>query len=122
MSLHFNHHAASYLMPVISSTAAWDLFSCTPAACTQASFTDAYLPLAPILNTAGWYQPVLPAPTTLTDSGGWQRWTNVAGLVAQQTTFGAELTLMYSPGAIAQSSVREQLDWIWDGTTFVNPE
>jgi hypothetical protein len=102
-------------------SAAWDLWSCTTSACTQASFTGAYLPLAPLLNAAGWYQPTLTAPTTLTDAGGWNRWTNVAGLVGNMTRFGDELALLHSPGAIAQSSVRERLEWVWDGSTFVAP-
>ena len=99
----------------------WNLWSCTASTCTQAPVTDRYLPLTPLFAAAGWHQPTLAAPTTLTDSGGWNRWTNVTGLVAHLTRFGDDLTLMYSPGAIAQSSVREKLDWLWDGTTFVAP-
>ena len=103
------------------ASATWDLWSCTASTCTQASVTDFYLAVTPVLNAAGWHQPALAAPTTLTDSGGWNRWTNVTGLVAGVTQFGDELTLLYSAGAIAQSSVREQLDWVWDGSTFVAP-
>lgn len=103
------------------TSALWNLWSCTASTCTQAAVTDLFLPLAPLLSAAGWHQPPLAAPTTLTDSGDWNRWTNVTGLVAQVTRFGDELTLMYSPGAIAQSSVRERLDWLWDGSTFVAP-
>src|SRR5919108_646154 len=98
------------------ASATWDLWSCTASTCTQASVTDFYLAVTPVLNAAGWHQPALAAPTTLTDSGGWNRWTNVTGLVAGVTQFGDELTLLYSAGAIAQSSVREQLDWVWDGS------
>jgi hypothetical protein len=104
------------------ASAAWDLWSCTAATCTQGSVTDSYLPLTPVLNAAGWYQPALTAPTSLDATGGWELWVNIAGLVAHETTFGEELTLMYSAGAVAQSSVRERLDWIWDGSTFVSPE
>ncbi len=103
------------------ASAAWNLWSCTASTCTQASVTDRFLALTPLLNAAGWHQPTLAAPTTLTDSGGWNRWTNVTGLVANVTRFGEELTLLYPAGAIAQSSVRERLDWVWDGSTFVAP-
>jgi hypothetical protein len=103
------------------ATAAWDLWTCTDSACTQASASGAYLPLAPLLATAGWHQPTLAAPTTATDAGGWNRWTNVTGLVAHETAFGAELSLVHPAGAVAQSSVRERLDWVWDGSTFVAP-
>jgi hypothetical protein len=103
------------------TSAAWDLWTCTASSCTQASFTDAYLPLEPSLNPAGWYQAPLVAPTSSTDAGGWQRWTNLTGLVAQTSRFGDELSLLYGAGAIAQSSVRERLDWVWDGSAFVEP-
>jgi hypothetical protein len=41
--------------------------------------------------------------------------------VAGTTTVGDELGLLYPVGVIAASSVRERLDWVWDGSAFVAP-
>jgi len=102
--------------------AAWSMWSCTSTACTQGPFTDAFLDLGTILGGAGWYQASpLPAPTSQSADGGWHRWTNVTGLIAGVSTVAQELDLLYPVGAIAASSVRERLDWTWDGTTFVAP-
>ena len=101
-------------------SAAWDLFTCTTTACTQGSVTDRYLPLTQPLNDAGWYQAVLTAPTALGDHA-WSRWTNTTGLVPGTTRFGDELGLIYSAGGISQSSLRDRLDWTWDGTGFIAP-
>lgn len=104
------------------ASAAWSLWTCTAAACTQSTVTDAFLELAPVLNAAGWYQATpLGAPISLGVPGGWNRWTNVTGLVAGTTTVADELQLLYPIGSISASSVRERLDWVWDGTTFVAP-
>jgi hypothetical protein len=100
----------------------WSFWTCDAAACTQASTTGAYVPLAPVLNAAGWYQPdALPAPTSLADQGGWHRWANTTGLVAGVSTVGDELRLLYGPGELSASSLRERLDWVWDGAAFVAP-
>lgn len=101
---------------------AWDLWTCTTTACTQSTVTDAFVELSPILAAAGWAQatPLAP-PVSSTVTQGWNRWTNVTGLVAGQTTFGEELRLLYSAGQISASSVRERQDWVWDGAAFVAP-
>jgi hypothetical protein len=100
----------------------WSIWTCAAAACTQATVAAGrYIPLAPILNAAGWYQPTPTAPTSLAQAVGAFRWTNVTGLVAQASRFGDELSLIHSGGAIAQSSVRAHLDWVWDGSAFVAP-
>lgn len=101
------------------TSAAWAMWSCTTTACTQATVTDKFIELAPILAAAGWTQPALTAPASSTNSGGWNRWINITGLVAGQTKFGEELRLLYSAGQISASSVRERQDWVWDGTAFV---
>jgi hypothetical protein len=104
------------------ASAAWSLWSCTAAACTQATVTDAFQDLAPLLNGAGWYPAdPLPAPTSASAAGGWDRWTNVTGLVEGVTTVGVELGLLYPIGAISASTLRDRLDWTWDGSTFVAP-
>lgn len=101
------------------AAATWALWQCDASACTQADHTGAWIPLEPILNAAGWYLPAaVAAPTGPGASGGWQRWTNVTGLVPGASTVGDELRLLHGPGAIAASSLRERLDWAWTGTTF----
>lgn len=101
---------------------AWGMWTCTATACTQSTVTDAFVELSPILSGAGWTQATpLSPPASSTDQQGWNRWTNVTGLVAGQTTVGDELRLLYSAGQISASSVRERQDWIWDGTAFVAP-
>ncbi len=102
--------------------AAWSLWTCDTSACTQQDVTGKYVELEPVLAAAGWHRPgTLPAPTSLIDAGGWHRWINGTGLVAGVTTAGDELRLLYSPGELSASAVRERLDWVWDGTTFVAP-
>ncbi len=101
---------------------AWAMWTCTASACTQSTVTDVFVELSPILAAAGWTQATpLNAPSSATDQQGWNRWTNVTGLVAGQSTVGDELRLLYSAGQISASSVRERQDWVWDGTTFVVP-
>lgn len=102
--------------------AAWSLWTCTAASCSQGSLNAAFLEIGPLLNGAGWYQATpLAAPTSLGAPGEWAHWTNITGLVPGVSTVGDELQLLYSIGAIAASTLRERLDWVWDGTTFVAP-
>ncbi len=98
--------------------AAWVAWSCDASACTESTEDRRYLPLAPILNAAGWYQPAPAAPTTLADAGSWWRWTNVTGLVPGVTRFGDELLQRHTPGEVAASSLRDVLDLVWDGEAF----
>lgn len=98
----------------------WTAWQCTATTCQETqSATRVYLPLAPILNGAGWYQPVPGVPTSLSTPGNWARWTNTTGLVAWLTLFGDELRLLYSDAQIAASSLRERLLWVWNGADFV---
>jgi hypothetical protein len=99
----------------------WTAWTCTASECTASSAQRLYVPLAPILNAAGWYQGPLAPPVSLGEPGGWPRWTNITGLVAGTSTLGAELQLLYPTTAIVASSLRDQLDWRWDGTTFTSP-
>ena len=89
---------------------------------TVAPYPGSYVPLTPILNGAGWYQPTLSAPVSLAQPGASMHWTNITGLVANTSRFGDELALMRSSGEIGQSILRERLDWVWDGTTFVSDQ
>ena len=97
---------------------AWSLWTCDATQCTKSTFTDRFVPLAPVLNGAGWYQAAPGAPTSSAEPGGWNRFTNTTGLVVGVTRFGDELSLLYPLGQISASSVRERLDAVWDGTTF----
>jgi len=100
----------------------WSLWSCDATQCSQTDVTGKYVPLAPVLEAAGWYQlSALQPPASLRQPGGWNRWTNTSGLVAGVSTVGDELRLLYGPGEISASSLRERLDWVWDGVTFVAP-
>ncbi len=104
------------------SPSAWSLWACDDTSCTQSSVTGAYVELAPILASAGWYtaEPV-PDPDSTTQPGSWARWTNVTGLVAGVTRFHDELELLHTTGEIAASVVRSALDRVWDGAAFVAP-
>lgn len=100
----------------------WSLWACDASACTQSNVTDVFVPVGPLLNAAGWYQASpLTAPTSLSASGDWHRWTNTTGLVAGVSTVGDELRLLYRAGQISASSVRERMDWVWDGTAYAAP-
>lgn len=103
------------------SAANWSVWTCTSSACSQTTVSETYLPVTPVLGAAGWQQDAVTVPHTATQQGNWSRWTNVTGLVAGTSTVRSELTLLYSPGEIAQSTLREQLDWVWNGAAFVNP-
>ena len=99
----------------------WTAWKCTPSACTNDTQSRTYLPLTPILNAAGWYQDSVTSPVSLTNAGNWSNWRNVTGLIAHVTTFGDELKQRYTLSQIAASSLRDLLDYIWDGTNFVAP-
>jgi hypothetical protein len=100
------------------AAAVWNAWQCDASACQQITASRRYLPLAPILNAAGWYQPAPGNPHTLSQPGNWARWTNITGLVAGVTLFGDELQLLYSQTDIVASSLRERLQWVWNGADF----
>lgn len=101
------------------AAASWTAWQCDIAACQQTTASRTYLPLTPILNNAGWYQPVPSSPQTLSQPGTWARWTNITGLVAGVTRYSDELQLLYSQAEIVATSLRECLHWVWNGTDFV---
>jgi hypothetical protein len=104
------------------TSAAYALWACDATTCTQSTVTDAFVDLGPVLAAAGWHRAApLTAPVSSSDAKDWNTWTNVTGLVAGTSTVGAELRLLFSPGQIAASSVRELQDQVWDGTAFVAP-
>lgn len=102
-------------------TESWVAFQCDDASCQETTADRTYLPLASILNAAGWYQPVPTAPESLSKPGIWARWTNVTALVAGVTVYGDELGLLHTQAEIAASSLRERVLWVWNGTEFAPP-
>jgi hypothetical protein len=98
--------------------AAWVAWSCDTDNCTESTDDRTYLPLTPILNAAGWYQPAPEAPTTAADTGPWWRWTNTTGLVPGVSRYGDELLQRFTPGEIAGSALRDALALVWDGEGF----
>ena len=81
-----------------------------------------YLELAPILQGAGWIHPEpLVAPASRAQRGTLVRFVNLTGLVADETTLGSELALLYTPAAIGRSAFAPVLAWRWNGTAFVQP-
>ena len=81
-----------------------------------------YLEVAPVLQSAGWVHPEpLVSPTSRTERGTLVLFVNLTGLVAGETTLGAELELLYTPAVIGRSAFAPVLSWHWNGTAFVNP-
>jgi hypothetical protein len=81
-----------------------------------------YLDVAPVLQAAGWVHPEpLVLPTSRTERGTLVRFANLTGLVAGETTLGAELELLYPPTVIGRSAFAPVLSWRWNGTAFVKP-
>jgi hypothetical protein len=107
--------------PVPVTPGDYDALKCSSAACTPVSLANAsFVPVGPILAAVGYY-PVspLPQPTSLS-STAWAHFTNVTGLVSRRTGLGDELSMLYSPDAIAHSVFASMLTWAWNGTTFVS--
>jgi hypothetical protein len=78
-----------------------------------------YLEVAPIMAGAGWNHPLPWAlPTGLSARGTLVQFLNLTGLVTGETTLGDELSLLYTPAAIARSALATLVGWIWDGTRF----
>lgn len=99
----------------------WVAWKCDATVCSESTTARTYLPLAPILNTAGWYQPAPTAPTTASQPGAWLRWIDTTGLIPGASRFGEELAARFGREEIAASSLRDALDHRWDGTKFVAP-
>ena len=81
-----------------------------------------YLELAAPMAAAGWIQPLpLVAPSSITARGSLVRFVNLTGLVAGETTLGAELGQLYPPAATARSAFASLMGFVWDGSAFVAP-
>ena len=81
-----------------------------------------YLPVAPLMANAGWITP-LPAvlPSNRTSRGSLVKFVNQTGLIAGETMLGEELSLLYTPAAVARSALSSFAGWQWDGSNFVAP-
>ncbi len=99
----------------------WSAFKCDANACAESKASRTYLKLTPLLNAAGWYQKQPATPAKLSAPGTWTRWTNITGLLAGLTKFGDEFSQRYSRGEFAATSLRDAVDWLWDGQVFKKP-
>ncbi|WP_372784504.1 IPT/TIG domain-containing protein [Phenylobacterium sp.] len=114
--------AANAINPATTpvTPANYDALQCT--ATTKATVPLAaasFVPLAPVLGAAGFYQASPPPqPANATDLA-WATFGNVTGLVAGETLLGDELTLLHRPDAIAASVFASLLNAVWNGATFV---
>ncbi len=116
---------ASNVLTATSTTvtpANYDAMECTATTCTTVSLTGAsFVPLAPILATAGFYS-ASPEPVPANNSQtAWAKLQNITGLVPGTTMLGDELSLLYNAQTIANSAFAGVLNAVWNGTTFVPP-
>ena len=98
----------------------WMAWTCGSDGCTEEAIDAPLQPLTPVLAEAGWYHGAIQPPTSL-GPGSWSAMTNVTGLVAGETRYGDEATLLWPRHQIAASSIRERLDWVWTGEAFEGP-
>lgn len=81
-----------------------------------------YFDVAPALSAAGWNHPEpLAPPAHLGAPGTLVNFINRTGLIAGETTLGAELSLLYTPASIARSAFAAFGGWVWDGSQFQAP-
>jgi hypothetical protein len=109
--------------PIGVTAAPWEALTCTASACTPVPAPAAgrlYVPVAPILASAG-FVPSAPGhvPTSVNDVS-WARFVNVAGLVSGVTMLGEELTVLYSQSDIAASGLAGRISDVWNGSTFAS--
>jgi hypothetical protein len=96
----------------------WSAWKCDANACAENAAARKMLQLTPLLNAAGWVQPAITNPVKLAQPGSWARWNNLTGLIAGVSRYGDELTQRFTNGEIAASSLRDVVDYKWDGTQF----
>jgi hypothetical protein len=106
--------------PIGVNPAPWEAQACTAAGCSVSPSPAGrrYVPVAPVLATAG-FTPAVPGhqPTSVADMV-WARFINVSGLVPGVTTLGDELTLLYSQSDIAASGLIGRTGDRWNGAVF----
>jgi len=88
----------------------------------DAPATRRYAKVAPPMQAAGWIHPTpLAAPGSLGARGTLVRFVNLTGLVAGETTLGAELALLHAPAVIARSALAPFSGWVWNGSALAAP-
>ncbi|MEO1171631.1 MAG: hypothetical protein AAFX94_06225 [Myxococcota bacterium] len=95
-----------------------DTFICSDTECSPLSLTSHAEPLAPLLAVAGWFPGPRSAPQTLSTPGAWDSFYNATGLVVGETTYGDELSRIFTGPQIAASGARHRLGAVWNGTEF----
>ena len=73
---------------------------------SEAEITGDLILVDPLLARAGWYY-------------NGEHLTNIAGLVKGRTTYGDELSRIYTGAQIAASGVRELASAVWNGNAFI---
>lgn len=98
----------------------FEAVQCTSMLCTTVAVKQAkLLAIEPYLASAG-FHPASPVPMPLTLAcTSWARLSNVSGLVRDVTTLGDELSLLYGWKDIGGSVLSDMLDWVWNGSRFV---
>lgn len=98
----------------------WTALALDPGTGTyvQSTASRSYVELGPLLSAAGWYRLDPVDTANLGEPTRWARYVNVTGLVTGQTRYGDELALLYTPEAVAASTLRERTHWVWDGSAF----
>jgi hypothetical protein len=113
--------AANAINPATNpvTPANYDALQCTATTPTTVPLTAAsFVPLAPVLGAAGFYQASPPPQPASNLDTSWASFANVTGLVVGHTILGDELTLLHQPSDIAASVFAALLNTVWNGTTF----
>jgi hypothetical protein len=113
--------AANAINPATNpvTPANYDALQCTATTATTVPLTAAsFVPLAPVLGAAGFYQASPPPQPASNLDTSWASFANVTGLIVGHTILGDELTLLHQPSDIAASVFASLLNTVWNGTTF----
>ena len=113
--------AANAINPATNpvTPANYDALQATATTTTTVPLTAAsFIPLGPVLATAGFYQASPPPQPASNLDTSWATFNNVTGLVVGHTILGDELTLLHRPDAIAASVFASLLNTVWNGVTF----
>jgi hypothetical protein len=114
--------AANAINPATNpvTPADYDAMQCTATATNVVPLVGAsFVPLAPVLGAAGFYQASPPPQPASNLDTSWATFSNVTGLVVGHTLLGDELTLLHQPSEIAASVFATLLNTVWNGVTFV---
>jgi len=113
--------AANAINPATNpvTPANYDALQASATTTTTVPLTAAsFIPLAPVLGAAGFYQASPPPQPASSLDTSWAVFSNVTGLVVGHTILGDELTLLHQPSAIAASVFAALLNTVWNGATF----